>query len=96
MSPTFGAGELLVELGDDGAAADLVEVALGGEAGLMASPSWEPAMSMVTWSPSTAGAVDLGELGELLAEVVDALVDLLVGGLGRVDRDPQARRSRRR
>ena len=46
--------------------------------------------------PRSAGRSTVGQLGELLAEVVDPLVDLLVGGLGRVDRRPAARRSRRR
>ena len=53
-------------------------------------------MSIVTWSPSRAGAVDGVELAELLAQAVDLGVDLLVGGLGRGDRDPEAARSRRR
>ena len=47
-------------------------------------------MAMVTTSPSAARAVDLGQLGELLAQAVDLRVDLLVGGLGAGHLDPQA------
>ena len=50
----LGAEELVVDLGHDRAAADLIEVVVGGEA-LTGSPSAQPTMSMVTLSPSLAG-----------------------------------------
>ena len=83
------ARELLVELGDDRAAADLVEVVLGGEARQRLAV-WEPAMSMVTWSPSMRRRSTVTSSAKLLAEVVDPVVDLLVGRLGLSMVDPQA------
>ena len=89
-------GELLVELGDDGAAADHVAVVLGGEARLRLAVlrAGDVDGDLVALDGRRGRHRD--ELGVLLAEVVDAVVDVLVGDLGRLDRDPQAWRTRRR
>ena len=79
MSPALAPRRCSSSSGDDRRRADLVEVVVGGEARRCGSPSREPAMSMVTLSPSAAGALDALELGELVAQPVDLGVDLLVG-----------------
>ena len=89
MSPTLAPRRLLVELGDDRAGADLVEVVVGLRPAI-GSPSRLPLMSMVTWSPSAAGRSTVRQLAELLAQPVDLGVDLLVGGLGLGHLDPEA------
>ena len=74
-----GAGELLVELGHDAAAADLVEVVLGGEAlerlAVLGAGDVDGDVVALGRRP-----LDGGELGELAAQAVDLVVDLLVGG----------------
>ena len=75
----LGAPELSSSSGTIAAAADLVEVVVGGEAGRAARRLRCPRCRSVTWSPSTRGPVDRLELAELVAQAVDLRVDLLVG-----------------
>ena len=90
-----GADEVLVELGDDRAGADLVEVVVGGEAvdGLAVLGAGDVDRDVVAVG---RGALDLGELAVLAAQAVDLLVDLLVGRLGVGDLDAEAVVARRR
>ena len=95
MSPTLAPRQLVVELGADAAGADLVEVVVGREAGtglaVLLAVDVDGHVVAVGGRP-----VDLGELGELLAQPVDLGVDLLVGGLGLTAPRPAGRRSRGR
>ena len=85
-----GADEVLVDLGDDAAGADLVEVVLGGELGDAARRPGVPAMSMVTKSPSIAGRSTLGELAELGAQALELRRRSPPRRARSIDGDPQA------
>ena len=85
----LGPGELLVDLGGDGLAADGVAVVVGGQAvlGLAVERAGDVDDHGVV---VLGGPVDVGEGGLHLAHAVDLGVDLLVVEARAGDLDPQA------
>ena len=88
MSPTFDAAQVVVELGGDRSAADLVQVVVGLQPGdvLAVAAAVDGDRDVVAVDRR---AVHHGQLAELVAQPVDLGVDLLVGRLGPRDLDPE-------
>jgi hypothetical protein len=85
----LGAGEAGVQLRHDRAAADGVEVVVGGQTGdrLVVDRAGDVDAHLVA---TLGGAVDRGQLAHVRAQPLDLGVDLLVGDLGAGDRDTEA------
>ena len=95
MSPALAPAEVLVDLGDDRAGADLVEVVVGRQARRLRLAVQRAGDVDEHRRRRPAGRSTSAKRGLHLAHAVDLVVDLLVGELGPGDLDPQAAVARR-